>query len=92
MYTDVTPACDIFSLGLVAYEALSKQQLLAVGDELLDYKSKVASIGHMDFSSVSQQFQCKFAYYNLLYIIKIHEENRVRRVCYRSTHINLHNL
>lgn len=71
MHTNVTPACDIFSLGLLAYGALTKQQLLVVGDELMEYRNKIASISQIDLSRVSQQFQCKFIYYMFVHIFKL---------------------
>lgn len=57
--TEVTPTCDIFSFGLVAYEAIVKHKLLRVKDELMDYKNQVAGIAQSDLSAVSPNFQCE---------------------------------
>lgn len=48
--TSHPPAADVFSLGAIAFELLTRRQLLPVGSHLVEYESRVHSLPLMDMA------------------------------------------
>ncbi|CAD7699579.1 unnamed protein product, partial [Ostreobium quekettii] len=57
MATIASPACDMFSLGLVAYEALTGVRLVDSHGDIVYYKSKAVSLAKEPFSGVPAKFE-----------------------------------
>ncbi len=57
----ITPACDVFSLGAIAYELLAAKQLLPVGSSGGEYRARLGMLGTADMSAVPPQLQASAA-------------------------------
>lgn len=53
----VTPAADVFSLAILAFELWAGHQLLPVRSNLHDYRAKLAVLGTADMAGVHPALQ-----------------------------------
>lgn len=54
---NLSPAVDVFSLGLLAYSCLTRVSLISCGDEVGEYRTKTAFLSTLDLSALPVQIK-----------------------------------